>query len=145
MQYAANGGSGAGCPPASQYGYAKALTPLLEEPVQGPVYLRSSNHKLPDLVVALHGLVNVDISSRIDSFKGGIRSSFETIPDAPVSKFILNMQGGKKGLVVNSRNLCAGTNKADAQFTGQNGVPYDFKPAVKPSCGNKRKHKKHRG
>jgi len=145
VQYAADGGSGAGCPPASQYGYAKAFTPLLEEPVQGPVYLRSSNHKLPDLVVALHGLVNVDISSRIDSFKGGIRSSFETIPDAPVSKFVLNMQGGKKGLVVNSRNLCAGTNKADAVFEGQNGVPYDFKSVVKASCGKARKHKKHHG
>jgi hypothetical protein len=143
VQYAANGGSGAGCPPASQYGYAKAFTPLLDEPVQGPVYLRSSNHKLPDLVVALHGLVNVDISSRIDSFKGGIRSSFETIPDAPVSKFILNMQGGKKGLVVNSKNLCAGKNRADAQFTGQNGVAYGFKPVVKPSCGKARKHKRH--
>jgi hypothetical protein len=146
VQYAANGGAGGGCPKAAQYGYARALTPLLDEPVQGPVYLRSSSHKLPDLVAALHGLVNVDILGRIDSFKGGIRSSFETVPDAPVSKFILNMQGGKKGLVVNSRNLCAGNNKADAQFTGQNGVPYDFKPVVKPSCGKARKHhKKHRG
>jgi hypothetical protein len=144
VQYAANGGSGGGCPKAAQYGYAKAITPLLDEPVEGPVYLRSSNHKLPDLVAALHGLVNVDIVGRIDSYKGGIRSSFETVPDAPVSKFILNMQGGKKGLVVNSRNLCAATNRGDAKFTGQNGVPYDFKPVIKPSCGGKRKHKHHR-
>ncbi len=144
VQYAANGGAGGGCPKAAQYGYARAFTPLLDEPVEGPVYLRSSNHKLPDLVAALHGLVNVDIVGRIDSFKGGIRSSFETVPDAPVSKFILNMQGGKKGLVVNSRNLCAGTNKADASFDGQNGVPYDFKPVVKPSCGKARKGKRHR-
>ncbi len=143
VQYAANGGAGGGCPKAAQYGYARAFTPLLDEPVEGPVYLRSSSHKLPDLVAALHGIVNVDIVGRIDSFKGGIRSSFETVPDAPVSKFILNMQGGKKGLVVNSRNLCAGTNKADAALTGQNGVPYDSKPVVKPSCGKVRKHKKH--
>jgi hypothetical protein len=145
VQYAANGGSGGGCPKAAQYGYARAFTPLLDEPVEGPVYLRSSNHKLPDLVAALHGIVNVDIVGRIDSFKGGIRSSFETVPDAPVSKFILNMQGGKKGLVVNSRNLCAGKNKADAVFDGQNGAPYDFKPVVKPSCGKARKHKKGHG
>ena len=144
VQYAANGGSGGGCPKAAQYGYARAFTPLLDEPVEGPVYLRSSNHKLPDLVAALHGIVNVDIVGRIDSFKGGIRSSFETVPDAPVSKFILTMQGGKKGLVVNSRNLCAGKNRADAVFDGQNGAPYDFKPVVKPSCGKARKHKKHR-
>jgi hypothetical protein len=143
VQYAANGGAGGGCPKAAQYGFARAFTPLLDEPVEGPVYLRSSNHKLPDLVAALHGIVDVDIVGRIDSFKGGIRSSFETVPDAPVSKFVLNMQGGKKGLVVNSRNLCAGTNNADAQFTGQNGVPYDFKSVVKPSCGKAKKHKRH--
>jgi hypothetical protein len=145
VQYAANGGAGGGCPKAAQYGYARAYTPLLDEPVEGPVYLRSSNHQLPDLVAALHGIVNVDIVGRIDSFKGGIRSSFETVPDAPVSKFILNMQGGKKGLVVNSRNLCRGKNRANAALTGQNGVPYNSKPVVKPSCGGKRKHKKHRG
>jgi hypothetical protein len=127
------------CPPGSVYGHARAITPLLEEPVEGPVYLRSSNHKLPDLVAALHGLVDVNVIGRIDSFKGGIRSSFETIPDAPVSKFTLDMQGGKKGLVVNSRNLCAAKNKADAKFVGQNGVAYDFKPVVQPSCGGKRK------
>jgi hypothetical protein len=143
VQFAANGGAGGGCPKAAQYGYAKAITPLLDEPVEGPVYLRSSNHKLPDLVAALHGIVNVDIVGRIDSYKGGIRSSFETVPDAPVTRFTLNMQGGKKGLVVNSRNLCAGTNRGIANFTGQNGVPYNFKPVVKPSCGKKRKGAKH--
>ncbi|HSS03655.1 MAG TPA: hypothetical protein VLK89_00515, partial [Solirubrobacterales bacterium] len=130
------------CPPGAQYGYAKAITPLLDEPVQGPVYLRSSNHKLPDLVAALHGLVDVNIVGRIDSKNGGIRSSFETVPDAPVSKFTLNMQGGKKGLVVNSKNLCAGRNRADALFTGQNGKLDHFHPLVKPSCGKARKGKR---
>ncbi|HSS03992.1 MAG TPA: hypothetical protein VLK89_02235 [Solirubrobacterales bacterium] len=132
------------CPKAAQYGYAKAITPLLDESVEGPVYLRSSNHKLPDLVAALHGLVDVNIVGRIDSFKGGIRANFETVPDAPVTKFTLNMQGGKKGLVVNSRNLCAGKNRADALFTGQNGKLDHFHPLVKPSCGKQRRHKGHR-
>ncbi|HXS47149.1 MAG TPA: hypothetical protein VN756_06770, partial [Solirubrobacterales bacterium] len=127
------------CPAGSIYGYARATTPLLDEPIEGPVYLRSSNHKLPDLVAALHGLVDVNVVGRIDSFKGGIRSSFETVPDAPVTKFVLSMQGGKKGLVVNSRNLCAGKNKATAQFTGQNGVPYNFKPVAQAKCGKKAK------
>ena len=137
VQYAAKA-----CPKGAQYGYARAFTPLLDEPVEGPVYLRSSNHKLPDLVAALHSIVDVDIVGRIDSFKGGIRSSFETVPDAPVSKFILTMQGGKKGLVVNSRNLCAGTNRADAEFTGQNGRAYDFRPVVRAAgCRKKRKRR----
>jgi hypothetical protein len=137
VQYAAKG-----CPPAAQYGVARAWTPLLDEPLQGPVYLRSSNHKLPDLVAALHGIVDFDLIGRIDSFKGGIRSSFEDIPDVPVSRFVLEMQGGKKGLIVNSRNLCARQSKADAKLDAQNGKAYDFKPPVKPSCGGKAKKAK---
>jgi hypothetical protein len=125
------------CPPGAQYGYARAFTPLLDEPLAGPVYLRSSNHKLPDLVAALHGIVDVNVVGRIDSFHGGIRSSFETVPDAPVSKFILTMQGGNKGLIVNSRNICSSKNRADALFVGQNGVPDHFHPLLKASCGKK--------
>jgi hypothetical protein len=125
------------CPKGAEYGYARAWTPLLDNPVEGPVYLRSSNHKLPDLVASLHGLVDVNVVGRIDSKNGAIRSSFETVPDAPVSKFILTMQGGKKGLVVNSRSLCAKPSRANAQFTGQNGVPHNFHPLVKASCGGK--------
>ena len=143
VQFAAGGGDGAGCPADAQYGFAKATSPLLDEPLQGPVFLRSSNHNLPDLVVVLRGLVNVDLAARIDSLKGGIRSTFTGIPDAPVSKFTLEMQGGKKGLIVNSRNLCARKSKADASFGGQNGKLLSAKPVLKPDCGGKRKHRRH--
>jgi hypothetical protein len=143
VQFAAGAGNGAGCPAGSVYGQAKAWSPLLDEPLQGPVYLRSSSHNLPDLVVALHGLVNVELASRIDSVKGGIRSSFESIPDAPVSKFVLQMQGAKKGLIVNSTNLCAGANRAKANLTGQNGKRFDAKPVVGAGCGKKRNRRRH--
>jgi hypothetical protein len=132
VQYAADN-----CPKAAIYGYAKAFTPLLEEPLQGPVYMRSSNNKLPDLVAALSGFVEIELVGRIDSVKGGIRASFDQVPDAPASKFILEMQGGKKGLIVNSRNLCRGTGRAKARFVGQNGKVHAFRPVLKPQCGGK--------
>src|SRR5260221_11591594 len=75
----------------------RSWTPLLDTPLEGPVYLRSSNHKLPDLVFDLHGLVDVEVSTRIDSAGGGIRATVESTPDAPLSKVLLRMQGGKKG------------------------------------------------
>jgi hypothetical protein len=122
------------CPAGSVYGYAKAITPLLDEPVQGPVYLRSSSNQLPDLVAALDsGRIHVDLVGRIDSVKGGrIRNTFEVVPDAPVTKFTLTMQGGKKGLIVNSTNLCRSANRAIADFTGQNGKKRVFNPVVRP-------------
>ncbi len=139
------------CPKGSIYGYAKAITPLLDEPLQGPVFLRSSSHNLPDLVAALHsGRIDINLVGRIDSVKGGrIRNSFEAVPDAPVTKFTLTMQGAKKGLLVNSTNLCRSTNRAISHFTGQNGKVSDTNPVLVAQCKhakNKRaKHTKKKG
>ena len=140
VQYAAER-----CPKAAQYGYIKAWTPLLDEPLQGPVWLRSSNHKLPDLVFDLRGLVDVEVVTRIDSVKGGIRASVEDAPDAPISRVLLRMQGGKKGLIVNSRNLCykPKRNHANVQGTGQNGRRFSAKPLMQAQCGKVRKHSRH--
>jgi hypothetical protein len=135
------------CPAASIYGYAKATTPLLSDPVAGPVYLRSSEHQLPDLVAELkNGEIEVDLVGRIDSLEGRIRNTFEAAPDAPVSTFTLKMQGGKKGLLVNSTNLCKGTHRAIAAFTAHNGKVSEFNPELQAKCGAKgRKGKaKHR-
>jgi hypothetical protein len=131
------------CPKAAIYGYIKATTPLLAEPLQGPVYLRSSDHKLPDLVFDLQGIVDVEVSTKIDSVRGGIRASVHTAPDAPISKVLLTMQGGKKGLIVNSTNLCQGKNRAETSFTGHNGKASKARPVVKPvKCGKARKKRK---
>jgi hypothetical protein len=132
------------CPAASQYGYIRAWTPLLEEPLQGPVYLRSSNHKLPDLVFDLHGLVDIEVATRIDSAQGGIRATVEDTPDAPLSKVVLQMQGAKKGLIINSRNLCGHVSKANVEFTGHNGKEVSAKPAMRAECGGKPRHKRQR-
>ncbi len=123
------------CPKGSIYGYAKAFSPLLDKPLKGPVYLRSSNNPLPDLVAALHGQIEIDLAGRIDSVNGGIRTRFEMVPDAPITKFVLEMKGGKKGLLVNSRNLCASVNRATVKLDGQNGKIHDSRPVLANSCG----------
>ena len=125
------------CPAKAIYGLAKATTPLLDQPLEGPVYLRSSSHKLPDLVVALAGQVEVTLVSRIDSANGGIRSTFDAAPDTPVNKFTLSSQGGRKGLLENSTNLCAKANYATVKLRGQNGKTYNFKTLMKNDCKKK--------
>jgi hypothetical protein len=127
------------CPQGSIYGHAEARTPLLHEPLRGPVYLRSSSHKLPDLVADLHGQIDVQLIGRIDSYKRGIRTTFETVPDAPVSKFVLRMQGGKKSLLVNSTDICRHRRRAGVRMTAHNGKPHDFRPPLQARCGQKRK------
>ncbi len=130
------------CPKGSIYGFVTATTPLLDKPLEGPLYLRSSSHPLPDLVAALHGQIDVDLVGRIDSKNGGIRTTFESVPDAPVTKFVLTMQGGKKGLLENSKDLCNSVNKADVKFTAQNGKTANYKTPLTNSCKKRGKGKK---
>jgi hypothetical protein len=138
VQFKAGGGNGEQCPKGSIYGKATAITPLLDEPLKGNVYLRSSEHELPDLVAALHSSkVDFNLVGRIDSLNGRIRNTFEAAPDAPVTKFTLEMQGGKKGLITNSTDICRGKHRAIAAFKGQNGRLHEFKPAVGAQCGRK--------
>ena len=123
------------CPRRSIYGQARAMSPLLDEPLTGPVYLRSSSNELPDLVASLKGQVEIDLVGRIDSVRRGIRTTFESAPDAPVSMFVLTMQGGNKGLLQNSRNLCKAPSRATAKFTGHNGKQVVLRPPMRASCG----------
>jgi hypothetical protein len=110
------------CPKGSVYGHASATSPLLEAPLAGPVYLVSSDHVLPDLLADLKGQVEIQLHGVIKSVKGGrIRTTFVSIPDVPVSKFTLTMQGGKKGLIQNSRNLCTHKYFSKLNFLAQNG------------------------
>jgi hypothetical protein len=144
VQWAAGQGNGTGCPKGSVYGHVRAFTPLLDQPLQGPVYLRSSSHQLPDVVFALRGQVNAEVAVKVDSAKGGLRSTVTDAPDVPVSKVVLSMQGAQKGLFVNSRNLCSRVFRASAQLTAQNGAEADLRPAMGNGCG-KAKRGKRRG
>ncbi len=129
------------CPLGSIYGHARAITPLFDTPVEGPVYLRSNGGErlLPDLVVSLkNGEIEVALAGFIDSVKGRVRNAFNVIPDAPVTKFTLNMQGGKKGLLVNHLDLCKVTSRADVKMVGQNGKVVETRPKMGTSCGKGR-------
>ena len=134
------------CPPGSVYGHAEATTPLLDETLEGPVYLRSSDNKLPDLVIALKGPpsrpVEVDVDGRIDSIHGGIRTTVQSVPDLPVSHFEISMKGGNKGLLVNSRDLCKGRKaRMTVRLIAHNGKRADQFPVLGNGCG---KHSRHR-
>ncbi|HSS42401.1 MAG TPA: hypothetical protein VLK37_07595 [Solirubrobacterales bacterium] len=124
------------CPPSSILGTATATSPLLDKPVSGPVYFRSNGgeRELPDLVADLNGPIHITVVGFIDSVKGRVRTRFANVPDAPVSKFVLKMKGGNRGLLANSRDLCSFTPKAKIQMTGQNGKRHDSDVVLKRPC-----------
>jgi hypothetical protein len=135
------------CPKGSIYGRATASSPLLDYPLAGNVYLRSSDNTLPDVVADLRGPahqpIRIELVGRTDSVKGALRNTFDVVPDAPVSYFRLNLFGGSKSLIVNSRNVCAGKNRAAVVINAQSGVRRVLRPRVlNPRCKKVRKQAK---
>jgi hypothetical protein len=132
------------CPADSVYGQAEAFSPLLDQKLAGPVYLVPSGNTLPDLVADLKGQVNIQLHGVISSKRGGLKTVFNAVPDVPVKKFILNMKGGKKSLLVNSTNTCKSPQLAGLNFKAQNGKSVTnnkFRLNI-ASCGQKKKGKK---
>ncbi len=137
------------CPPGSVYGHARAISPLLDAPLEGPVYLGVGyGHELPDLVADLNGQIRILLHGKVDTTKqDGIRNTFEVVPDAPVSKFVLSMKGGAKySLIENSESLCARPQRASVLFVGQNGRLAHLSPKIAVTCSHtKSGHRRHQG
>ncbi len=132
------------CPPSTIIGFAKAETPLLEKPLEGPVYLRNGSHKLPDIVAALNGQIGeIDLVGHVDSIHSRLRTRFETIPDAPVSRFTLNLYGGRKGLTENSENLCSRSQIAAVTLDAQNGKSIAANQRIQLPCSPKHHKRAH--
>jgi len=109
------------CPKGAVYGQAEAKSPLLDRKLKGPVYLVASDDPLPNLVADLRGQVRIQLRGVISTKRGGLKTVFPAVPDVPVKKFILNMKGGKKSLLLNSQNLCSKKQKAVLNIKAQNG------------------------
>jgi hypothetical protein len=136
------------CPPESLYGRATAITPLMDEPLSGPVYLRSNGNlrTLPDLVAAISGRgIEIDVLGKIDSYKGGLRARFDVLPDAPLTKFTMALRGGDHSLIVNATNLCDNPQVATAKFAGQDNANKKLRVPLRVKCAKNKKHKKHGG
>ncbi|HEY2478334.1 MAG TPA: hypothetical protein VGI17_06350 [Solirubrobacterales bacterium] len=130
------------CPAKSIYGKVKLWTPLLEKPLEGPVYLAGGyGYKLPALVAELNGQIRVLLAGKVDTGKNkGIRNTFETVPDAPAERFVLEMKGGRKyGLLENSENICKKKQLAGVSFTAQNGKRLQLSTTIANSCGKGKK------
>jgi hypothetical protein len=131
------------CPSGSVYGHAVAYTPLLDSPLRGNVYLRSSSNRLPDLVASLRsGAIRIVLEGKIGPAKQGIRTVFENLPDAPIERFVLTLNGGKHGLLVNSADICASPPAATVRALGQNNIGSSFTTTLRGQCGHRGKGKK---
>jgi hypothetical protein len=115
----------AGCPAASVVGHAKAITPLIPVPLEGPAYFVShGGEAFPSLIVVLQGYgVTLDLVGTTFISKAGITSStFKTVPDAPVGSFELTLPQGKYSALAANGNLCTSKLAMPTAFVAQNGA-----------------------
>lgn len=110
------------CPKKSLLGHLRFDTPLLDEPLEGSVYLRVPRHKLPELVAEVgSGGIAFTVNGLITRSKGRLGFSLGSIPDVPLTEAVLELPGGRNGLIVNSRPLCRSRDKVAGRFTAHNG------------------------
>lgn len=140
------------CPPGATIGHVTAISPLFDFPLEGDVVLRTNpDRKLPDAVLTLHGPaslpIEVEAAGHVDSVKGALRTTFEGIPDAPVSEVVVELAGGAKGLLQNTEGVCEAGNHLTVAFSAQSGRRLALKPKLQADCKKtqprKRKHKRH--
>jgi hypothetical protein len=125
------------CPAGALIGHVAVSSPLLDQPLTGQIYLRSSEHKLPDIALDLKGQFDIEAAGQIDSVHSRFRTTFDAIPDVPVSKISFDLTGGAKGLLQNSKGLCGAGKRATVEMTGQNGANSKRSTRLKMSCGSK--------
>jgi hypothetical protein len=141
------------CPASSVVGKVTARTPILDEPLTGPVYFTKNERKdpksgrsiktLPKLVIPLTGQngIKLTLTGTSAVVDDQLVTTFDNIPDAPVSSFRMDITGGKKGILVISgdkADICKSTQIADQEIDGQNNKSADGDIFIQtPSCPTK--------
>jgi len=130
----------AGCPKESLIATATAHTPLLPDPLVGPVYFVSHGGAVfPDTVMVLQGdNVKLEVTGHTDIKNGVTYSRFETVPDAPVTSFEFSAPEGPYSIFGAYGNLCQKEIKAPTTITAQNGAVFSQDTLVEvQGCPNK--------
>jgi hypothetical protein len=134
------------CPKSSIVGTATVRTPLLDDPLTGPVYFiknvrtdpRSGRQikTLPTLAAVIQGDgVTLVLRATTAVVAQHLVTTFATIPDAPVSDVTLNINGGSKSiLVVSAADVCKATQIADQAADAQSGRIADAQITIGTPC-----------
>ncbi len=144
------------CPDGSIIGRARAVSPLLNEPLVGNVYFVKNIRRdpvtgneirtLPMLIVALRGEIAINLKGDSSTTKSGkLVNTFANVPDAPISQFNLNIEGGRNGILAVTRtrkariNLCTKPRShiAQTEFDGHNGKRDDRAIRLGTPCPKK--------
>jgi hypothetical protein len=149
------------CPKGSIVGRARAVSPLLNEPLRGNVYFvknvridpdtGNEIRTLPMIIAALRGEIAINLRGNSNTTRAGkLVNKFRVVPDAPVSRFNLNIRGGRNGILAVTRtrrstiDICRKKQIAIARMSGHNGKRHDRRIRMATPCNGKRKKARNR-
>jgi hypothetical protein len=140
-------GGAVGCPASTIVGQATAVTPLVDRPLSGPVYLVQGIRfgpggrrirTLPSLLIPLRGQLAIDLRATSSVNHSQLVTTFSTVPDAPIGKFTLKINGGRRGLLVitgRGKTICDHAQVAAAAFEAHSGAVEDMNRTLSTACG----------
>ena len=99
----------AGCPAASFIGRARANTPILPVPLEGPaIFVSHGGEAFPSLILVLqgYGFTIEIVGQTFISLQGVTSTTFHTIPDEPVGSFQITIPQGPYSALAANANLC---------------------------------------
>ncbi len=123
------------CAGRQAIGSVMTKTPLLDQPLKGPAYAVSGFGKLPRLAFILDGQVRLVPQAQSKSVNGKLTTTVPTVPDAQIGYFRLDLLGGKKGYLVNTRSLCKNAAMIKVHYKGQNGKTANQNVKTETACG----------
>jgi hypothetical protein len=124
------------CAGRTPIGQATTTTPLLDQPLSGFVYAVSGSGGLPKLAFLLNGQVNLQPRAEtVTDPKGRLRTTAPVVPDAPIGHFRLLLFGGRRGYLLNTRDICLNPPSSMITYAAQNGRTRSEKVKVKTPCG----------
>jgi hypothetical protein len=134
------------CDERSHIGNAVAHSPLLRDPITGPVFLVKQPRGLPRLVVQFRNPIAFQLEGVINiGTHNGIGTTFPVVPDLPVTRFTLRFHGGAYGPLALTRNICRRALRLPTSFAGQNGRAVKLRPRIAVrGCRGARAPKRHR-
>ena len=123
------------CPDASKIGTATIKTPLLDDPLEGSIYLAAPHDNPFNALIALYLVakgpgVIVKLPGRVeaDPDTGRLTATFDDNPQLPFDSLHLEFDGGPRAPIVLPPRC--GTYTTHAELTGWNGKTVDGRRAV---------------
>jgi hypothetical protein len=88
------------------------------------VIVKTQNGVLPELSLELHGPIDLRLRATVGFGPGGrLKTVFDGIPDVPLSRLALTLNGGRTGIVAAGKSLCGSSAlKLDASFQSHGGA-----------------------